>query len=51
MRHPKCLGYIIYTLDGNEYGCDYNTTINCDECKYANNGIGKDPAADCNQNV
>lgn len=44
-NHPKCKGYRDdYTL---EYDCEYQTTLNCDDCKY---GVGrKDPEAKCNQ--
>jgi hypothetical protein len=43
-RHPKCKGWKKYDwgmVDGPEYGCDYNTTIDCDECIYCNGD--KDP--------
>ncbi len=33
-----------------DFECDYNTTIECDDCKYCGPGYGrKDPAAACNQ--
>ena len=52
-RHPKCKGWKKYDwgmMDGPEYGCDYNTTIECDECKYCiGSGGRKDPEAKCNQ--
>lgn len=44
-KHPKCKGYFD-NLSG-EFDCGYNTTIDCEYCKY---GIGrKDPEAKCNQ--
>jgi hypothetical protein len=54
-RHPKCKGEGYTDHDGNtEYDCGYNTTIECDECKYCLHDDGrpvgrKDPAAKCNQ--
>jgi len=45
-RHPKCKGYWTYSCDGNEFDCEYETILSCDECKY---GVGrKDPDARCN---
>ena len=42
-RHPKCLG------DGVD-DCGYNTTIDCEDCKFNNAPYGKkDPTAKCNQ--
>ena len=49
-KHPKCKGYIIPDNGsgwGDDYGCGYNTKIDCDECKYG--GGTKDPTAICNQ--
>jgi hypothetical protein len=44
-RHPKCRG--TYDEWSGDYGCEYDTTTTCDECKY---GVGrKDPEAECNQ--
>jgi len=43
-RHPKCKGWKKYDwgmMDGPEYGCDYDTEIDCDECMYG--GGDKDP--------
>lgn len=52
-KHPKCLGYYIPDLGhgwGDDGGCEYKTTIDCDECKYNGQSTGrKDPAAKCNQ--
>ena len=50
-RHPKCKGYVEQIYDITEYGCGYETTINCEDCKYLleNNGKGKNPEAKCNQ--
>ena len=43
IRHHKCLG------DGVD-DCGYNTTIDCEDCKFNNAFYGKkDPAAKCNQ--
>jgi hypothetical protein len=47
-RHPKCKGYEIPDIGwGVEYDCEYNTKIDCDECKHG--GGMKDPSAKCNQ--
>ena len=46
-RHAKCRGYYIDTPDGRDYGCEYETIITCDECKYY--AGRKDPEAKCNQ--
>jgi glycine/serine hydroxymethyltransferase len=49
-RHPKCKCYQCnHYLDPIEYDCEYNTTIDCDECKYNGRGGRKDPEAKCNQ--
>jgi hypothetical protein len=45
-RHPKCKGYTIYSMDGNEYDCEYGSKLDCDQCKYG--GGRKDPEAKCN---
>lgn len=46
-KHPKCKGYKYWTDCGYEFDCGYETTIDCDQCKY---GVGrKDPEAKCNQ--
>jgi hypothetical protein len=46
-RHPKCESrYDSFTGD---YWCGYNTTVECQECKYG--GGRKDPEAKCNRNV
>ena len=48
-RHPKCRGYRTQDIGwGSEYECGYETTIDCDGCKYG--GGRKDPEAKCNQN-
>jgi len=45
-KHPKCTGY--YDEWNGDYGCHYNSSLSCEECKY---GCGrKDPEAKCNQN-
>jgi hypothetical protein len=42
-KHPKCLG------DGID-DCGYNTTIECEDCKFNGQATGrKNPAAKCNQ--
>jgi hypothetical protein len=49
-RHPKCKGWYKNDwgmINGADWGCDYETTIDCDECKYG--GGRKDPEAKCNQ--
>lgn len=44
-KHPKC-GGVYYPFE-NDYGCEYNTTLTCEDCKY---GMGrKDPVAKRNQ--
>jgi len=47
-KHPKCKGFKIPDIGwGYDYDCGYNTSIDCDECKY---GSGKkDPEAKCNR--
>lgn len=48
-RRPKCKGF--KTPDygwGSDYDCGYETTIDCDECKYG--GGRKNPEAKCHQN-
>ncbi len=47
-KHPKCLGSSSWSPDsGYDYDCEYNTSIECGECKY---GAGrKDPEAKRNQ--
>jgi hypothetical protein len=48
-RHPKCRGYITRDIGwGNEYECGYETTIDCNECKYG--GGRKNPEVKRNQN-
>ena len=48
-KYEKCAGYQCnHPLDPPEWDCGYNTTIDCDECKYG--GGRKDPEAKCNQN-
>jgi len=42
-----CAGYKTWTDWGYEFGCHYETTIDCDYCKYG--GGRKDPEAKCNQ--
>ena len=45
--HPKCEGYKSWGDYGYEYGCGYESNLNCEDCKY---GFGeKDPEAKCNQ--
>jgi hypothetical protein len=46
-RHPKCMGYEDSTPNGTEYGCGYETTITCDDCKYGHGN--KNPEAKANQ--
>ena len=48
-KHPKCLGEDYYSgpSETSDFGCGYNTSIDCGECKY---GAGrKNPEAKCNQ--
>ena len=46
-----CKGYKEWTDFGYEYDCGYDTTLDCGDCKYCKNrvGRGKDPEAKCNQ--
>ena len=49
-KHPKCLGWYkndVGMVDGPDWGCDYDTIIDCDECKYGHGN--KNPEAKCNQ--
>ena len=48
-RHPKCAGIVEHTMNGTEYSCGYETTIDCSECKYNVIAGKKDPEAKCNQ--
>jgi hypothetical protein len=49
-RHPKCKSYQCnHYLDPVEYNCEYQTTLDCDECKYNGRGGTKNPEAKCNQ--
>jgi hypothetical protein len=45
--YSNCKGYKYWTSFGYEYGCEYNTILSCDECKYC--GGKKNPNAKCNQ--
>ena len=46
-KPPKCKGYAVDTPNGWDFDCRYDTTLDCDECKY---GAGrKDPEAKCNK--
>ena len=50
VKHPKCLGYSTNTMNGIEYDCGYNTTINCEDCRYClGTGGRKNPQAKINQ--
>ena len=50
-RHGKCAAYQCnHPLDPPEWNCGYNTTIDCEDCKYCiGSGGRKDPEAKCNQ--
>lgn len=50
-RHRKCAAYQYnHPLDPPEWECGYNTTIDCEDCKYyIGSGGRKDPEAKCNQ--
>lgn len=51
-KHPKCKGWYKNDwgmIDGPDWGCSYNTKIDCEECKYSGCGGRKDPEAKCNQ--
>ena len=50
-RHEKCAAYQCnHPLDPPEWDCGYNTTIECEDCKYCIGAGGrKDPEAKCNQ--
>lgn len=45
-RHPKCLGY---TNWAQEFDCEYESNLDCSECKYGGGGGRKDPEAKVNQ--
>lgn len=46
-RHPKCKGYFIHNGWGTDFDCEYQSILDCEECKY---GLGKkDPEAKCNK--
>lgn len=46
-RRSKCRA--IRSAQDSDYSCGYDTTITCDDCKYAANPGRKDPEAKCNQ--
>ena len=49
-RHPKCLGFVIPDPGhglGDDFGCEYEPTIDCDECMYG--GGSEDPEDESNQ--
>lgn len=51
LRHPKCKAYQCNAyMDPIEYNCEYDTKIDCDECRYGKAGGRKNPEAKCNQN-
>ena len=42
--NPKCKGSVTWTAHGEEFNCEYNTKLTCNECLY---GFGdKDPEDD-----
>lgn len=48
-KHPECKGFYITTVDGREFDCGYNTSLDCSDCKYNDSKHGrKNPAAKCN---
>lgn len=50
-KHPKCKSYQCNNqFDPIEFGCEYESNIDCDECKYNGRGGRKNPEAKCNQN-
>lgn len=44
-----CRGFKSMTDLGYEYDCGYNTSLDCEECKYGGCGGNKDPEAKDNQ--
>jgi len=44
-----CKGYKYFTDCGYEFDCGYDTTIECEECKYGSCGGRKNPEAKINQ--
>lgn len=49
-RRSKCKAvHVQHGPAGDDFSCGYDTTINCDDCKYAQHPGRKDPAAKCNQ--
>lgn len=50
MKHVKCKSVKISAYDEpDEWDCGYNTTIDCEDCKYGGSGGRKNPEARCNQ--
>ena len=48
-RRAKCKAVRTSGPEGDDYSCGYDTTITCDDCKYAAYPGRKDPEAKCNQ--
>ncbi len=46
-KHPKCLGYTDEWT--REFDCEYQTSLECTDCKYGGHGGRKDPEAKVNQ--
>jgi hypothetical protein len=46
-KRAKCKGYAVDNMDGTEYECGYNTTLDCDQCKYGGGSLN--PEAKRNQ--
>lgn len=52
MKHVKCKSVKISAYDEpDEWDCGYNTTIDCEDCKYGGSGGRKNPEARCNQMI
>lgn len=50
LQRSKCKAvHRQHGANGDDFSCGYDTTINCDDCKYAQYPGRKDPAAKCNQ--
>lgn len=42
----RCLGKWHYSMDGNEFDCDHEFAVNCEDCKFGSCGGKIDPRFD-----
>ena len=50
VKHHLCKSVKINAYDEpDEWDCGYNTTIDCEDCRYGGRGGRKNPEARCNQ--